>query len=109
MSTPTPTTNTANPAPTASTNANAQQQPTITPSQSQSTVSSLLHLRPLALKYSSLHFDASTSTWNNTALSPRSVYKLMQYPAAIAAACSTNTPNPLQTTNVCINGHPPHF
>ncbi|KIJ27287.1 hypothetical protein M422DRAFT_271536, partial [Sphaerobolus stellatus SS14] len=29
--------------------------------------------------------------------------------AAIAAACSTNTPNVLQTTNVFINSLPPHF
>ncbi|KIJ38862.1 hypothetical protein M422DRAFT_258509 [Sphaerobolus stellatus SS14] len=31
------------------------------------------------------------------------------FSAAIAAACSTNTPKPLQTTNVYINGLPPHF
>ncbi|KIJ38786.1 hypothetical protein M422DRAFT_258412 [Sphaerobolus stellatus SS14] len=119
MPTPTPTTNTANPTPIATTNANAQQQPTITPSQSQSTVSSLLHLRPLALRYSSLHFDASTSTWNNTALSPRSVYKLMQYPSSLSGCHrrrlldqhpeSSPTRRVNRTTKVYINGLPPHF
>lgn len=30
-------------------------------------------------------------------------------PQAVKTACSTKTPNPLQTTNVYINGLPPHF
>ncbi|KIJ22961.1 hypothetical protein M422DRAFT_276552 [Sphaerobolus stellatus SS14] len=37
----------------------------------------------LALRYVRLHFDASTSTWNNTALSPRSIHQLMQYPSSL--------------------------
>ncbi|KIJ42437.1 hypothetical protein M422DRAFT_254533 [Sphaerobolus stellatus SS14] len=118
------TTSTANPTPTATTNTNTQQQPTIKPSQSQSTVSSLLHLRPLA---------ASTLTLTNAALSPRATASMSSCnipppsPAAIAATCLTSTPNPLQrvsrllvahnqltryvnrTTNVYINGLLPHF
>ncbi|KIJ41878.1 hypothetical protein M422DRAFT_255211 [Sphaerobolus stellatus SS14] len=37
----------------------------------------------LALRYVRLHFDASTSTWNNPALSPRSIHELMQYPSSL--------------------------
>ncbi|KIJ28658.1 hypothetical protein M422DRAFT_270059, partial [Sphaerobolus stellatus SS14] len=96
------TTSTANPTPIATTNANAQQQPTITPSQSQSTVSS----------------STSSSSSISTQISSTSSCNIPSpSPAAIAAACSTNTPNPLhqltwhvnRTTNVYINGLPPHF
>ncbi|KAF8510087.1 hypothetical protein JB92DRAFT_3144477 [Gautieria morchelliformis] len=60
------------------------------------------------------HLDAtSASSLTTTVSSSTPVPSASPSPSspasAVAAACSTNTPNPLQTTNVYINGLPPHF
>ncbi|KIJ38839.1 hypothetical protein M422DRAFT_258486 [Sphaerobolus stellatus SS14] len=83
----------------------------------------------LALRCVRLHFDAATSTWTITALSPRSIHELMQYPSFLPGchcrclldqhpeSSPVRIPSSYgawarcvnRTTNVYINRLPPHF
>ncbi|KIJ38782.1 hypothetical protein M422DRAFT_33032 [Sphaerobolus stellatus SS14] len=97
--TPTPTTNTANPTPTATINANTQQQPTITPFQSQSTVSSLLHLRPLALKYRPLaHAISLLHPWLPSPLPTRSTRLILSRLPTYTSTAFLRTSKPNNST-----------